>query len=549
MRGAKPLMLLVAAGLSLPAPVSGSAPNPGAALRALSVASEAERPAWRWRLAQDYAAAGLYAEADGVLGVLAADSPRRADAPEFRLLRAEALTALGDPEKALAELDTPALAGMPAACLQRLRAAARLRRHAEVAAAHRCAVPALAALPASARGAVLMAAVRAYVAAGDVDTAAAVLRGMKGLSAIQQGEADYWRGVVLRGHAPEAALAHFRRAASGANPIAALRAEVAATQIEVAAGTLAPKAALARLDGLGNPWPGGAAERDLLMAVGNLKDVSGDVHGAFAAWSAVAEGFPVDAPVLRRNLAARFAAAFAEDAAALPPAQAFALFRDFPDYAPEGAEADAMVRRLAERLAGAGMAAEAARLLEHQVAHRLDGTARASVAVRLAELLVASGNPRRALAVLVDTRAALPGDLVLRRRQAEAAARIGTGDAGEALRLLAGIDGRRADVLRAEAAWALQDWQAVIAGLEPLPAADAAKAGAVLRVAVAAARLNDRARLRGLDARYGKVLSGQAARALAAIVNAPSDPLTRRRVLAAVTETASTYPLIEGSAA
>jgi hypothetical protein len=169
--------------------------------------------------------------------------------------------------------------------------------------------------------------------------------------------------------------------------------------------------------------------------------------------------------------------------------------------------------------------------------------------VRLAELLVASGNPRRALAVLVDTRAALPGDLVLRRRQAEAAARIGTGDAGEALRLLAGIDGRRADVLRAEAAWALQDWQAVIAGLEPLPAADAAKAGAVLRVAVAAARLNDRARLRGLDARYGKVLSGQAARALAAIVNAPSDPLTRRRVLAAVTETASTYPLIEGSAA
>lgn len=545
-------LLFAALVLAAPAPVSGDAPDVRAGLRALSVAPDAERPEWRWRLARDYAAAGLHAEADGVLGVLAADSPGRAETPEFRLLRAEVLTAIGEPEKALAQLDIPALAEAPAACLQRLAAAARLRLRAAVADAHRCAAPALAAMTAAARVSYLMAAVRTYAEAGDTDAAAAVLRGMEGLSPLQRGEAEYWWGVTLRGSAPEAALAHFRRAAESTNPIAALRAEVAATQIEVAAGRLGAKAALGRLERLESRWRGGAAERDLLMALGDLRDASGDVPGAFAAWSAVADGFP-GAPALRQKLARRFAAAFAEDGAQLPPAQAFALFRDFPDYAPQGPEADAMIRRLAERLAGAGMVAEAAQLLDHQVANRLEGTARASVAVRLAELLVASGKPHRALAVLAGARAALPADLDLRRRQAEAAARIRAGGAAEARALLAGIEGRRADILRAEAAWTLQDWPAVIDGLEPLlPEGEARTAdeGVILRVAVAAARQGDKDRLRGLDARYGAAMRGQAGRALEAIVNAARlDPLTRRRVLAAAAEAASGYPVIDGSAA
>ncbi|BBE35991.1 hypothetical protein [Sphingosinicella microcystinivorans] len=532
------LLLFAMLALAIPAPVSGDAPNVRAALQALSVAPDAERPERRWRLAQDYAAAGLYAEAEGVLGVLAADSPRRAQMAAFRLLRAEVLNALGAPEKALAALDTPALAEVAAACLQRLAASGRLRDRAGVAAAHRCAGPALAALPAGARAAYLMPAVRTYAEAGDMDAAAAVLRGMEGLSPVQQGEAEYWRGVTLRGDAP-AALGHFRRAAAGPNPIAALRAEVAATEIEVAAGRLTPKAALAHMESLDNVWRGGAAERDLLMALGKFRDASGDVPGAFAAWSAVAG----DAPGLRQGLSKRFAAVVAD----VPPDEAVALFGTYPDYAPQGPEADALIRRLAERLAAVGRTAEAARLLDHQVAHRLEGTARASVAVRLAELLVASGNPQRALTVLAETRAALPADLDLRRRQVEAAARIRTGSAAEAGALLAGIEGRNADILRAEAAWTLGEWPVVIAGLEPfLPegAVSTQDAGLILRVAVAAARQDDRVRLRSLERRY-RTMRGQAGRALEALVNAPRDP----RVLAAVTETVSAYSVIEGSAA
>ena len=87
----------------------------------------------------------------------------------------------------------------------------------------------------------------------------------------------------------------------------------------------------------------------------------------------------------------------------------------------------------------------------------------------------------------------------------------------------------------------------MIAGLEPLlpeGAATAQDAGLILRVAVAAARQGDRERLRSLERRY-RTMRGQAARALEALVDAPRDP----RVLAAVTETVSTYSVIEGSAA
>ncbi|MBB4632145.1 hypothetical protein [Sphingosinicella soli] len=543
------LMLIAALALLVPAPVAGDAPA-RTALQALSIAPEAERPAWRWRVARDYADAGLHAEAEGVLGVLAADSPGVAETPAYRQLRAEVLIALGEPDKALALLDTPALAAAPAACLQRLAASARLRQPAGVSAALRCAGPALAALTPGARAPYLMGAVRTYAEAGDLDPAARVLGGMRGLSPVQQGEADYWRGVTLRGNAPEAALAYFRRAVASPNPIAALRARVAATQIEVAAGRLGPEAALARLDRLERVWPGGAAERDVLMATGNFKDASGDAPGAFAAYSAVDDG----SPALRQRLVRRFSAAFAKDEDTLSPAQTFALFRDFPEYAPQGPQADAMIRRLAERLAGAGMAREAAMLLDHQVNHRLEGTARASVAVRLAELLVASGNPQRALAVLAGARAALPADLDLRRRQAEAAARIGTGDANAALRLIADMDGERAEILRAEAAWALRDWPAVIAGLAPLlPEASALTPdaqGMVLRVAVAAARLDDAKRLRSLEARYGAAMQGASRRTLGAIVNAARlDPLTRGRVLGAAADTASGYSVMGGSAA
>src|SRR3546814_7520432 len=93
------LALLLALAASTVGPVQASRETgtsaPKAILYALSMAPSRERDAWRWRRAREYAAAGLYAEADGVLAVLAADAPSRAGSKAFRLLKAETLTALG----------------------------------------------------------------------------------------------------------------------------------------------------------------------------------------------------------------------------------------------------------------------------------------------------------------------------------------------------------------------------------------------------------------------------------------------------------------------
>ena len=99
-----------------------SAADTRAVWQALSIAPDAERAAWRWRLARDYAARGLYAEADGVLRALAADTPERADTRAYRLLHAEVLTAIGEAEAALTLLDSPSLEGAPETCLRRLSA-------------------------------------------------------------------------------------------------------------------------------------------------------------------------------------------------------------------------------------------------------------------------------------------------------------------------------------------------------------------------------------------------------------------------------------------
>src|SRR3546814_14394639 len=141
----------------------------------------------------------------------------------------------------------------------------------------------------------------------------------------------------------------------------------------------------------------------ILVENGRLSDRLGDTRAACAAYSAVAEHLTQDS-ALSRELTRRFQHVFADGGAALQPEEAFALFWDFRHLAPQGPEADAMLRRLAERLATLGLNGEAASLLEYQVEKRLEGTATDEVDARLAEILVESGRPERALAVPSGTR-------------------------------------------------------------------------------------------------------------------------------------------------
>jgi hypothetical protein len=541
-------LLIAVTALAAPATAerSPSAANTRAVLEALSVAPDADRPAWRWRLARDYAARGLAAEADGVLRVIAADTPLRSDAADFRLLHASVLTTLGDAEAALALLDSPAVEGVAEACRQRMRASARLGRHADVLRNFACS--------GTRRATDVMAAVRASVALGDDTGASRLLDRMTALPPRLAGEAAFWRGAIARRRGqPALAAAQFAAAAASPNPVAALRATVALSELRVDAGTLSPAAALAELDRLRHARRGGIAERELLMAAGRLSDRVGDIRGVFENYGTVA--LYHDAPGVRRTLDARFQELFADGGASLAPVDAFALFWDFREFAPQGPAADAMVRRIADRLARLGLNAQAASLLEHQVYNRLDGTARAIVAVQLAGLLNAGGHHARALAVLSDSAASdLPAETLDRFRLERAAALIGVGKPAAARALLAEATGPAARRLRTEAAWAARDWAAVIelaVGDLPSPDAAAGDLVTVLRVTVAAAMDGDDALLSRLRSRYRQALAQtDAAAAFDALTGDPAriDPVQLRAALALAAARA-TKPLTGGSAA
>lgn len=538
-----------------------SADDTRAVFQALSMAPDDERPAWRWRLARDYAARGLHAEADGVLRVLAADTPPRAQARDFRLLHAKVLTALGEADTALQALDTPIVEGSAETCLLRLAAYAKLHRHSDVRASFACAEAALTRRAGAARTPYLMAVARSEMALGDERMAEALLSRMESTTPAEAGEADFWRGVIAARRGQNGlAVEHFQKAVAGPHPVAALRAEVAMTELRVSAGALSVENARRRLRKLEHVWRGGAAERDLLLAAGRLADRAGDLRGAFASYGAAAlylDGDPAGTP-LADWLSQRFETIFADGGESLKPVDAFALFWDYRNFAPQGPRADAMVRRLADRLAGLGLSAQAASLLEHQVYNRLEGTARAVVAVRLASLLNDSGHYARALSVLAATRAGgVPDDVRLEHNFAEAAALIGSGRPAEAKALIGEARGARARGLRAEAAWAARDWAAVIDLMQAnLPPAESATAPAalstLLRVTVAAAMDGDDALLRRLHERYStRLAKTEIAPAFEALTGDPAklSPGELRAALADAAARASVHAPIGGKTA
>jgi len=119
-----------------------------------------------------------------------------------------------------------------------------------------------------------------------------------------------------------------------------------------------------------------------------------------------------------------------------------------------------MIRRLADRLVSVDLLDQAAALLQHQVDHRLQGAARAQIATRLAVIYLLGRKPDRALQTLQTSRAAdLPNELRNQRLLLEARALSDTGRHDLALELVANLQGRDVDRLRADILWAARRWR------------------------------------------------------------------------------------------
>ena len=405
--------------------------GPGAGVRA------------RLGLARFLVGSDLAFEAIGVLNTLLKASPALGDDAEFRGLRGAARAMVGRWKDAVRPISPPPPprktppARFGAATPPPSRATRPARAGSSPAAA-----PPWAQFPAK---------WRARLARADAETAVAVgdLGAAKGALALATGPLDpdetdglrlaQARLVEASGQAAPA-LALYEAVARSPYGAVAAPAELATLRLRLAKGAIPVPEALAALDSLRFRWRGDATEMETIRELGRMDIAQGRYREALEALRSAGGRLP-DLPAsiaLHTDLADAFKALFLEGRAdGMEPIQALALFYDFKELTPVGADGDLMVRRLVKRLADVDLLDQAADLLRYQVDNRLNGAAKAQVATDLAAIELMAGKPDGAINAIEGSRSTLlPMALNIQRRLLEARALVMLGRYDHALELV-----------------------------------------------------------------------------------------------------------------
>ena len=239
-------------------------------------------------------------------------------------------------------------------------------------------------------------------------------------------------------------------------------ARLRATELQLAQGLITPAQAAGVYDSLRYRWRGDATELDTIRALGQIYLSQGRYREALEALRSAGQRLP-DLPQalqLQTDLSSAFRALFLDGQAdGLQPIQALALFYDFKELTPIGADGDLIVRKLARRLVDVDLLSQAADLLKYQADNRLDGVPRAEVATDLATIDVMNRQPEAALNAINASRTTLlPNALNAQRRLVESRAWLGLGQYDHALEILQNDKGADSDAIRAEVAWKKHDW-------------------------------------------------------------------------------------------
>jgi tetratricopeptide (TPR) repeat protein len=287
-----------------------------------------------------------------------------------------------------------------------------------------------------------------------------------------------------------------------------------ATEIRLAQNQIAPMQAAAVYESLRFRWRGDATELETIRALGQIYLGLGRYREALEALRSAGQHLPdlPEAVEVQNDLTNAFKALFLDgEADGLQPIQALALFYDFKELTPIGADGDLMVRRLARRLVDVDLLSQAADLLKYQADNRLTGVPKAEVSTDLAMIDLMDRQPEAALDALNNSRSTLlPNALNAQRREIEARAWLGLGQYDHALEVIQSDKGPALDAVRAEVAWKKHDWSGAGGQFEkmlgdrfkapgPLGADDEAK---LLRAAISYSLAGDEAGLGRLRDRY-----------------------------------------------
>jgi tetratricopeptide (TPR) repeat protein len=410
---------------------------------------------------------GLSFEAIGVLNDAFRTHPELGGDAEFRALRGMARAMAGRDKEAETDLSASALEGSPAAALWRGYVLARTSQWADARKAFTAGAPALSSFPALWKQRFARAAAETALALNDVPGARSWIT--FALAAQTGSDEDAATQLVQaqvserEGDTP-AALALYQALAQLPREDVAGPAQLHATQIQLAKGVVTPAQAIDVLDSLRFRWRGGAFELETIRSLGQLYLSQGRYREALEAFRSAGQNLPdlPEAAQLQSDLSTAFKSLFLGGMAdGLQPIQALALFYDFKELTPVGADGDAMVRRLTRRLVDVDLLPQAEQLLKYQVDNRLDGVSKAEVATDLAVIDLMDRKPEDAIdAINASRTTVLPTELNLQRRVIAARALTGLGQYDTALEMLGADASADATDARAEVLWREKDWPA-----------------------------------------------------------------------------------------
>jgi hypothetical protein len=404
-------------------------------------------------------------EALGVLRIALAEDPRVLDDAQFRALRGAANVMAGRDKEAETDWNAGPLSDDAAAAVWRGYVASHVRDWREARRQFAEGRRALDAMRPDWRGRFLTAAAESALELNDlagarrlIDEAYAEELPADVLEHARLMEARFYAASGDEARATELA----QRVADSGNEALEVAALYEITRLRQEQGLITPEQAVEELDALRFRWRGDEIELAIVRSLGAMYYEAGELRRGMQLIKTAASRFS-DNPVARQlygDMSDAFRRLFLDgESDALDPIEALALWYEFNDLTPVGADGDRMLRRLADRLIDFDLLEQAAELLAHQVDNRLRGVARAQVATDLAAVYLMDQRPEDALNTLRRTRiAGSPTGLVAERRLLEARALADLGRHAHALELLEIDRSPEAQKLKADVAWRAQLW-------------------------------------------------------------------------------------------
>jgi predicted negative regulator of RcsB-dependent stress response len=501
----------------------------------------------RFALAQLLLGAGLTAETIGTLDRLVDERSESANDPRLRLMRGVARLLLGRGAEAGEDLGHPSLATAAEARLWR----ALLETDRDAVADKADVAPFVAFIadyPPPLRRPALVLAVRALIAAGDAPAARRAFDALRapGTGLGHDAMLAYLEGRILDLEGDtDAAVARWQEAEQGRDRLARLRSALARVDVQLARGTITKGQARQELEALRLSWHGDHDEFVLLDRLGRLALDDGDVAAGLRLLRQATTLYPQHPRAAQSTslMTDAFVRLYRDGGSeALSPLTAIALFDEFRDVNPPGAEGDAISLRLAERLIAVDLLDRAAALLQDQIGRRAAGAERDRIALRLAHVHMLDHAPAESLRVL-DTAfgESVVDPVATARRHLRAQALIELDRGDEALRQLETDDGPDAWTLRARLHLRQRDWRQAAdalgaaltaAGARPGSPLDHHQARTVLNQAVALRLLADGEKVELLRRSHGAAMAASPFADAFRLVAGGGGELEDRRALA-----------------